>query len=263
VSDSTPAVYLSLDVEEFDLPNEYGAALPLSQQLQIGQEGFQETIPWLDQLGARCTLFTTARFAEHAPELIKDASARHEIASHGVRHDTFKEEDYLQSRQRLEAIAGCPVTGFRMPRLQPIDSRACQDAGYRYDSSENPIKLPGRYDNRHLPRTPRMEDRLLRIPISTSPVLRVPLFWLAWGNIPRPLLRNALDRALAADGRLILFFHPWEFVDLPALAMPRVVRRRLGPRLKEIVGRELTRLASRAEFRAMRDISLAEEPAPA
>ena len=254
MSDSTPAVYLSLDVEEFDLPNEYGAELPLERQLEIGLAGFQHILPWLDDLGACCTMFTTVRFAEHAPDLLVDVSSRHEIASHGVRHDIFEESDYAESRSRLEKIIQKEIHGFRKPRLQPINPRACREAGYRYDSSENPIRLPGRYDNRHLSRTPRMENQLLRIPISTSPVMRIPLFWLAWGNIPRLILRNALDRALASDGRLVLFFHPWEFLEAPDMPIPRVVRRRMGRKLHDIVDKELRRLSGKAVFRPMRDL---------
>ena len=255
MSVSDPAIYLSLDVEEFDLPNEYGGDLPLETQLQIGRSGLERVLPWLEDLGATSTMFTTARFAEHTPELVRKAATQHEIASHGVRHDTFDEStDYAESRSQLESIIGTEICGFRRPRLQPIDVTACQEAGYLYDSSENPIRLPGRYDNRHLPRTPRIEDGLLRIPISTSPLLRIPLFWLAWGNLPRMFLRNALDRALAADGRLVLFFHPWEFVEPPSVPMPRVVKRRLGPRLLDLVDRELRRLSGKATFRPMRDL---------
>ena len=254
MSHSTPTVHLSFDVEEFDLPNEYGGALPLEEQLELGEQGFRTVLPWMNELGASCTMFTTARFAEHAPELVREAAKSHEIASHGVRHDRFDTPDYSESRQRLEAVTGNTITGFRRPRLQPIDPDACRLAGYRYDSSENPVRLPGRYDNRHLKRTPRHEDGLLRVPISASPRLRIPLFWLAWGNLPRPILRSALDRTLAHDGRLVLFFHPWEFIELPEVPMPRVVRRRVGPRLLERVDRELRRLGRNVEFKPMQEL---------
>lgn len=254
MSRSNPTVHLSFDVEEFDLPNEYGGDLELDQQLEHGERGFRTVLPWMRELGAACTMFTTARFAEHAPELVREAAEDHEIASHGVRHDRFDPPDYADSRTRLEAITGGTITGFRRPRLQPIDPHACRAAGYRYDSSENPVRLPGRYDNRHLPRIPRFEDDLLRVPISASPKLRIPLFWLAWGNLPRPLLRSALDRTLAHDGRLILFFHPWEFIEPPQQPMPRVVRRRVGPHMLERVDRELRRLARNAEFKPMHEL---------
>ena len=146
MSGSDPSIYLSFDVEEFDLPNEYGADLPLEKQLEIGQEGFQCILPWLNDLGTTSTLFTTARFGKHAAELLREASQNHEIASHGVRHDTFQIGDYAESRTQLEDIVGTKILGFRRPRLQPIDVAACREAGYSYDSSENPIRLPGRLD---------------------------------------------------------------------------------------------------------------------
>lgn len=251
----SPTVHLSFDVEEFDLPNECGGDLSLEEQLAFGRHGLETVLPWLDSLDIKTTLFTTARFAEHAPDLLRPATSRHEIASHAVRHDTFENGDYLASRSALSTLLDVEVVGFRRPRLQPIDVAACRAAGYQYDSSENPIRLPGRYDNRHLLRTPRMDNGLLRIPISASPRWRIPLFWLSWGNLPMPLLRRALERTLAADGRLVLFFHPWEFIAVPTrIPMPRIVRRRTGPRLLDRVDKELRRLQRMATFEPMRSM---------
>lgn len=248
-------IYLSFDVEEFDLPNEYGADLPLHKQLEIGQRGFETTLALLDRLEITATLFTTSRFGAHASRLLKTASETHEIASHGVRHDTFSPGDFARSRTELMELTGTEVTGFRMPRLQPVTPKDVRSAGYAYDSSENPIRLPGRYDNRHLPRTPRLEDGLLRIPISATPQLRIPLFWLGFRHLPRPVLRACLNRTLAADGRLVLFFHPWELLKLDRrLPMPTVVRRGGGPRLERRLETELKRLKDRAEFARMGDL---------
>ena len=250
-----PRIYLSFDVEEYDLPNEFGANLPLERQLAVGKAGFERTLELLDRLSIPATLFTTSRFAEHTSELIKAASTSHEIASHGVRHDTFEAADFQTSRHQLEAITGTHVRGFRMPRLQYVDPALAVAAGYAYDSSENPIRLPGRYDNRHLPRTPRLEDRLLRIPISTTPRMRIPLFWLGFRHLPRPLLRSCLDRTLAADGRLVLFFHPWELLKIErSLPMPLTVRRGGGLHLERKLEAELRRLKDRAEFTPMSEL---------
>ncbi len=249
-------IYLSFDVEEFDLPNEYGADLPLSDQLAIGRRGFEEALALLDRLGITATLFTTSRFGEHAADLLRPASGSHEIASHGVRHDRVEEADLAESRRRLESITGSDVTGFRMPRLQPVRVEALAEAGYRYDSSENPVRLPGRYDNRHLPRTPRREGDLLRVPVSATPGMRIPLFWLAFRHLPGPMLRRCLDRTLAHDGRLVLFFHPWELLPPDrSHPMPAVVRRGAGARLRRRLERELGRLRDRGTFAGMSELT--------
>ncbi|MDG2029375.1 MAG: DUF3473 domain-containing protein [Phycisphaerales bacterium] len=252
-----PRVLLSFDVEEYDLPNDFGGSVGLDEQLAVGREAFERTLELLARLDMPSTLFITARIGEHCADLVRDASAVHEIASHGVRHDRFEPGDYERSRTMLESISGAEVSGFRMARLQPVDAKQARAAGYDYDSSENPIRLPGRYDNRHLPRTPRMEEDLVRIPVSTTPRRRIPLFWLAFRHLPRPLLRASLERTLAADGHLVVFFHPWELLELRRSKhpMPRVVRHGGGKRLAGRIEKELGRLRDRADFCLMRELA--------
>lgn len=257
MNESRPRVLLSFDVEEFDLPNDFSGSVSEQEQLDVGRESFESMLELLDQMDIPATLFTTARIGEHCSDLLKHAATRHEIASHGVRHDRFEPDDFTRSKSILESISGVEVTGFRMARLQPVDVRRARSAGYDYDSSENPIRLPGRYDNRHLPRTPRIEDDLVRIPISTTPRRRIPLFWLAFRHLPRPILRSALTRTLAADGQLVLFFHPWELLELRRSRhpMPRIVRYGGGRRLARRIRDELGRLRDRADFALMRDLA--------
>ena len=119
----SPTIHLSFDVEEFDLPNEYGATIPLEEQLEHGRAALEHLTPWLEDLNIRTTWFTTARFAEYVPKLVQQASTQHEIASHGVRHDRFEDQDYALSKSSLEAITGHQIVGFRKPRLQPVNTQ--------------------------------------------------------------------------------------------------------------------------------------------
>jgi len=91
----------------------------------------------------------------------------------------------------------------------------------------------------------------LNIPISTSPYLRIPLFWLAFKNFPMVLLRNAATRALHADGYLNLFFHPWEFTDIHRWHLPWYVSRRSGRPMLDRLSEFLDWLSSRGTFHTM------------
>jgi hypothetical protein len=226
-----PSILLSFDVEEFDAPVSRGRAMTMAEQMEVGARGQRRTLDLLDSLGLRATMFTTANFALSNPGLHARAAAKHEIASHAHFHASFRTEDLASSREVLRATSGQEVLGFRRPRLQRTDPDAIAAAGYAYDSSVNPIWLPGRYSNRSLPRTPYRAGGIVEFPVSTSPKLRLPLFWLAWKNLPMALVRDACARCLERDGVLNLFWHPWEFVDLRGEGLPLHMRRVDGERM--------------------------------
>src|SRR3712207_2567935 len=111
-------ILFSIDLEEFDIPEEYGCTLELNRKLEVSYEGMKRLEVLLDSLQITSTIFTTAFSATYYPDFVKQLSSKHEIASHTYYHNVFQLKDLLDSRERLANIIGKPVTGLRMPRMQ-------------------------------------------------------------------------------------------------------------------------------------------------
>lgn len=244
-------VLLSFDVEEFDMPLEYGFPLSTEEQMRVGKNGLDAITPLLSDPVIAATLFTTANFAIHYPEAIKELAGKHEIASHTFYHSDFTNDHLLSSRLQLEQISGQTVTGLRMPRMRKVSLEEVKKAGYEYDSSINPTWLPGRYNNLNLPRTLYRDDGILRVPASVSPFLRVPLFWLSFKNLPYPVFKMLALQTLKKDGYLCLYFHPWEFTGIEDYGLPAFTKRWNGKPLLNRLYRLLDDLQKEADFITM------------
>ncbi|HEY0655303.1 MAG TPA: polysaccharide deacetylase family protein [Chryseosolibacter sp.] len=229
-------VLLSFDIEEFDIPAEYGAAISIEEQIRISTAGTNQILDLLERERIRCTFFSTIVFAEGAQAVIQRIiQSGHELASHGWYHSSFREDHLLTSRKRLESLSGKPVFGFRMPRMQPVSDRALVDAGYTYNASLNPVFLPGRYNNLHRNRTITFENGITQVPASATPRLRIPLFWLTFHNSPLALYYRLCKQTMRADGCLNLYFHPWEFENMkePSIRMPWIIKNNSGQAMVE------------------------------
>jgi len=208
-------VLLSFDIEEFDMPLEYAKNIALDEQLAISVLGTTIILDILRRHNVEATFFSTAVFATHATGIINRLTSEgHELASHGYFHSSFEEGHLLTSKTTLEQLSGQPVSGFRMPRMMPVNDDAIQRAGYTYNSSMNPIFLPGRYNNLSKPRTLFKLGETIQLPASATPLLRFPLFWLSFHNLPLSLYKAACERTMNRDKYLNIYFHPWEFTDL-------------------------------------------------
>lgn len=226
-----PTALLSFDVEEFDSPNEHGAGWPIAKQLEQGAIGWSRTLALLESLEISATFFTTAAIANFSPQLLRKSAANHEIASHGFNHATLDAGDLAASRRALQALSHQEVLGFRRAKMQPTDATELLAAGYQYDSSIHPVWLPGRYNNRSLPRTIHRRSTLIEVPASATPALRLPLFWLAFKHYPQGLYRRCVQQCLQQDGYVNLYFHPWEFIDLSQNKLPKYMRTPCGEEL--------------------------------
>ncbi len=241
-------VLLSFDVEEFDMPLEYGQQIPIDEQMETGYKGLEVLMELLQPFQINGTFFTTAHFAGRYPAAIREIASEHEIASHTFYHSHFDKPDLLSSRLALEEISGQRVTGLRMPRMRKVDMKDVKEAGYAYDSSVNPTWLPGRYNNLGLPRTQYVEEGMTRLPASVSPHLRIPLFWLSFKNFPYSFFLRLARQTLAKDGYLCLYFHPWEFIPLDQYKIPGYAKKGAGVVLQEKLKRLVRDLQQEGEF---------------
>ncbi|MBC3788792.1 DUF3473 domain-containing protein [Spirosoma utsteinense] len=250
--DRKRTILFTVDVEEFDTAVEFGHAISLSEQIAVSTRGLRLLAERFDVVGARTTLFTTANYALHEPDLIRDLARHHEIASHGFYHTTFEPADLLSSRLALEKLLGKPVTGFRRARMGFVDPVDVQQAGYQYNSSLHPTWLPGRYNHWGEPRHPFRESGVWQVPASVTPTLRLPLFWLSLKNFPFSYYKQLCRQTLQADGFLNLYVHPWEFTDLSSYTgIPAYVRRHSRDQLLDRVEALLRYLKPQGEFGTM------------
>ena len=207
-------IYLSFDIEEFDMPKEYGYDIAFERQIAISRKGLTAILDLLKKHQMRATFFSTVVFAQQVPDLINRLIEEgHELASHTYYHSDFENEYLKRSKEALEQQFGVTVEGLRMPRMLEVSAEEVKKAGYRYNSSVNPTFLPGRYNKLHVPKRFFNENGLWQIPAAVS-WFRFPLFWLSFHNLPLWLYRFLLKRSVKSIGYAALYFHPWEFTDL-------------------------------------------------
>ena len=259
---AVPLILLSFDAEEFDLPLELGQQIDAATQLAVGREGMVRTLDLLKRVAAAinkpipATFFCTVVFAEANADLIRLAVIHgHEIASHGVRHTGWSDVDLATSRRELSRISGTEVIGFRRARLAETDRSLIEQAGYRYNSSENPTWIPGRYNRFFMPRLPYRTGQLLNIPASVTPLIRMPLFWLSFKVLPLWATRLASRSVLARDLALVLYFHPWELCELQSFWVPRSVRSCDGTTMVRKLEAHLVWLSTQGQFATYAELS--------
>jgi peptidoglycan-N-acetylglucosamine deacetylase len=189
-----PVVAFTVDLEQ-DCP-------PFLSGFRGMEQGFPALADLLARLGVPATFFTTGDVAVRYPDAIRRLLADgHELGCHGMTHTPFASLDPPAARSEIERSARtlrefAPVTSFRAPYLEfPEQYLDLLDAnGFAIDSSQARYKLA-------YYRT-RRSARIHRVPASvTSSVLRLP-----------KLARGAYLSALSSP--VVLFVHPWEFVDL-------------------------------------------------
>jgi peptidoglycan/xylan/chitin deacetylase (PgdA/CDA1 family) len=227
-------VYLTGDVEP-DCP-------PFLWTWRGIEEGMPRLLDLFASEAVSGTFFVTGDTAERYPQVVDAILAQGlELGCHGFSHEAFDTFDEARARDEITRTNVIlrkhgPVTSFRAPYLRfperfvPVLSadRITHDASRaRYKRKEPPH--PG------FPALRRLEAS---VPTSLT---RLP-----------PLLRTPMLMALRRP--IVLFVHPWEFVDLTKTAIPFDCRYRTGqPALDDLraVIRTLRRLGAR--FRQVRD----------
>lgn len=191
-------IALTIDVEH-DCP-------PYLHTYRGIEAGLPGLLAVLEEHGVGATFFITGDVASRYPRLVEKIARQHEIGCHGYSHTRFDrlsrgeaEHEIERSTEVLRRVTGGEVTSFRAPNLIFPERflGILRDNGYLIDSSLAKYK-PG-----HLYRiyaAGNLKDGLLRVPVSaTSSFLRLPF-------------GDRIIRRLSSP--VVLFYHPWEFVDM-------------------------------------------------
>ena len=223
-------VYLTVDVEP-DCP-------PFLWTWRGIDEGMPRLLELLEAHDVRATFFTTGNVARRSPHVVQRVVGQgHELASHGMTHRAFDKLDEPTARWEIEEAAQilrqhAPVRSFRAPYLRFPERYLplLESSGFAIDASL------ARYKRAY--RAPRAATRLRRVAASiTSSALRLP-----------HAVRERWLRRLASP--VVLFVHPWEFVDLTRTNIRWDCRIGTGNHALRSLGEVITVFAARgARFR--------------
>jgi peptidoglycan-N-acetylglucosamine deacetylase len=242
MSERRRAVKVSITVDvEHDCP-------PFLKTYRGIEEGMPRLLALLAEENVRGTFFTTGDVARRYPGVVRAlVDAGHELGCHGDTHRRFSDLDEGEARREIEDASRTlrefsNVQSFRAPNLDfPVRYLPIlRDASYRFDSSEGRHK-PGSFF-----KAPTVEGGLVRIPASTAPsVVR----------LPRAIRERVLGRM---SDPVVLFFHPWEFVDMTRAPIPLDCRFRTGePALADLRAAIRFFAARGARFARLGDLAAA------
>lgn len=191
------------------------------------------------------TFFCLIETARRYPDTLKTiGEAGHEIALHGVDHNSFWKnrdqfrDDLLIGKKALEALSGSKVIGYRAPnfKMPQWGFEELSELGFLYDSSLVPcFRIPGWYGSRNTPTQPHKvltdTSYIFEFPLTVFPFLRIPgsggwflrNFGLNWVKLLVKLHLKGNDMA-------VFYLHPWEVSDRnpPLPEIPFHVFRRTG-----------------------------------
>ncbi len=231
-------ILLTFDLEEFDLPLEFGQIISEKKMFEIPKEGLDNLLSLLDKYNVKATFFTTAIFAKKYPLLLKQISKKHEISCHGYEHsDSYvKNIQKIQSaKNEIEKIIGKKIKGFRAPRFEIRNIHLLSSLGFLYDSSIHPTFIPGRYMNLFKKRKIHKISEVIEVPLSVLPVIRLPIFWIAFKNLPLCYSKIFTKINFLSNNYTMLVFHPWEFADLSPINIPNYIKKKYGKELLKML----------------------------
>jgi peptidoglycan/xylan/chitin deacetylase (PgdA/CDA1 family) len=220
---------------------------PFLQGFRGVEQGLPRLLALLADAGVMATFFTTGEVAQKYPDAVRAVIAGgHELACHGMSHTAFTSMTREAAKDEIDQSAAilrgfAEVTSFRAPYLRFPDEflPLLERAGFALDSSQAKYKKAYYDSKRAATRT-----TLVRIPASlTSSALRIP-----------KLFREAYLRSVSKP--VVMFVHPWEFVDLRREKLRYDCRFRTGDVALACVGDVLRSMKSRgARFVTMRELA--------
>ena len=200
-------------------------------------DGIPLLLDLLDDFGVCSTFFVSSDVAVKTPDAIREAiRSKHEIGCHGYKHQPMSmgspRDQYRTLKVATETLwnhLNTTPVGFRAPfyRVDASTLSALVKLGYKYDSSVVPSPriistnfFPNAPHEPYAPSEARIDQRgetsIIEIPVSTLPIVRLPLslsFCMLFGlNLYKSLLQR-FDQ-----GIMTFYLHNYDFYPIPPRA---------------------------------------------
>lgn len=263
--------FLSFDVEEFTFPEERGQLSQEEREMAFsyGREGMKIIMSILKRQKIIATFFCTYEFFCKYPEVMKEVKKMGgEIGLHGYKHGddycSMNEKEIIESlcfaKKEMEKRIGVKIYGFRGPGFRAPSLKILEKVGFEYDSSLHPTYVPGKYNHLFQSRNICQKDNIWEIPISVVPGLRMPFSWIWFRNFPLEYAKMCTLLNIYSSSYTLLYFHPWEFVDLQEKKYPyhdvlwKLVVRNTGVPLERKLEQYIGWAKKRGVFSTMHDL---------
>ncbi|MCK4383694.1 MAG: polysaccharide deacetylase family protein [Candidatus Lokiarchaeota archaeon] len=194
-------IVLTFDIER-DIPRVFNSYLGV-------KIGLLKILKILDEFNIKGTFFCTGDIIEHLPEYVKLIERKdHEIGCHSLNHERLNQLDFnkcyeliYKNKKLLENLCQhSEIIGFRAPYLKPplFLPKILANLGFKYDSSIS--------SQRNLKKYQIDNSKIYEFPPSNFNVFfRLPV------NI------RFLSKWIFRKNLTILYFHPWEAINMKAL----------------------------------------------
>ena len=272
MSGKHPGLFLTFDLEEWTVPGERSLNSGYNKNTEFSKTGCARLLDLFRSIQA--TFFVTAYFAEREPKTVRLLSEQgHEVASHSYQNSNLTAmnknqiiSNIVNSSKILSDISGAPIHGFRAPKCyinRDIINILCEH-NFTYDSSIHPAIVPGHYYNWNYPLEPyfmypdngKKRGRILEIPISVIPVVRFPISWWWMRNLGDWLVYSGSTINLLRNRNVILYFHPWEYADLPRIkGLPFHYTRGCGKAFLSRIEKLIERYRGKFKFLALKRLA--------
>lgn len=202
---------LCIDLEKFTLPLELGRDICEEKQYLITLQGVKKIRKLLRKWNIKSTFFTTRDIAVTYPDLVKSlAKEGHEIGLHYKKINNVKEE-IANYKVGLEKIVQKKILGFKSHKFEYLSCNMLQKLEFAYHNSIHPTYVPGRYCNILKRTNIYNKNGIWVIPISVSPLLKLPLSWVWFRNFGINYVKFCTQSIYLTRNLINIYFHPWDF----------------------------------------------------
>jgi len=230
------------DFEEFNLPLDFRGEVSEKSMMDMADEGLRRLLELISRHEIKMTFFATDKMTEKYRELLKRLVREgHEVGLHAIidyKGDIKPEgivKSLIRARERLEDKLNSKIYGFKSHKLVSLPSHILKEAGFVYDNSCHPTYVPGRYFNLFKSRKLNIEDGIINIPISVTPIFRLPFSWIWFRNLGLNYVKFCSILTLLNKEYINIYIHNWDLADMSKSRLPYFIKNNSGQKMEQFL----------------------------